>query len=149
MTRDTQSIIKTTPKTIASPLTPTVAIPPEGRPGGLASPPKRIQLSRRRGWRKPPNTVVVARPTKWGNPFRATEDYPVERAVADYDKWLHTDPQGIETLHAAKVVLCGMNLACWCRPGTPCHAEVLLKLVNGDPKIPAKDDSLRVHVENR
>lgn len=31
--------------------------------------PKRIQLRRTKGWRKPPNTVVVARPSKWGNPF--------------------------------------------------------------------------------
>lgn len=33
--------------------------------------PKRIQLSRRKGWRKPEGAVVVARPSRWGNPFRA------------------------------------------------------------------------------
>ncbi len=32
--------------------------------------PERVQLSRRKGWRKPENTVVVARPSKYGNPFR-------------------------------------------------------------------------------
>lgn len=32
--------------------------------------PQRIQLSRRKGWRMPENTVSVARPTKYGNPFR-------------------------------------------------------------------------------
>jgi hypothetical protein len=31
--------------------------------------PKRVQLSRRKGARKPPDAVTVARPTKWGNPF--------------------------------------------------------------------------------
>ncbi len=31
---------------------------------------ERIQLSRRRGYRKPEGTVVVARPSGWGNPFR-------------------------------------------------------------------------------
>lgn len=31
--------------------------------------PERIQLSRKKGWRKPENTVVVSRPSKWGNPF--------------------------------------------------------------------------------
>ena len=31
--------------------------------------PLRIQLSRRKGWRMPPNTVKVDRTTKWGNPF--------------------------------------------------------------------------------
>ena len=32
--------------------------------------PKRIQLRRTKGWRMPENTVKVARPTKWGNPFK-------------------------------------------------------------------------------
>jgi hypothetical protein len=31
--------------------------------------PKRIQLRRTKGWRKPPGAIVVARPSKWGNPF--------------------------------------------------------------------------------
>jgi hypothetical protein len=25
----------------------------------------------------------------------------------------------------------GKNLACWCKPGAPCHADVLLELANG------------------
>lgn len=29
-----------------------------------------IQLRRTKGWRLPPNTVVVSRPSKWGNPFK-------------------------------------------------------------------------------
>ena len=32
--------------------------------------PERIQLNRRKGYRKPEGAVVVARPSKWGNPFR-------------------------------------------------------------------------------
>ena len=32
--------------------------------------PQRIQLRRTKGWRKPEGAVVVARPTKWGNPFK-------------------------------------------------------------------------------
>jgi hypothetical protein len=31
--------------------------------------PRRVQLSRKRGWRMPENTVKVTRPGKWGNPF--------------------------------------------------------------------------------
>lgn len=31
---------------------------------------ERVQLRRVKGWRMPPNTVVVARPTILGNPFR-------------------------------------------------------------------------------
>lgn len=32
--------------------------------------PERIQLRRARGWRLPPGAVSVARPSRWGNPFR-------------------------------------------------------------------------------
>jgi len=35
--------------------------------------PERIQLSRKKGWRKPEGAVIVARPSKWGNPFRLDE----------------------------------------------------------------------------
>lgn len=35
--------------------------------------PRRIQLSRRKGWRKPEGAIVVARPSKWGNPYRVGE----------------------------------------------------------------------------
>lgn len=33
------------------------------------STPKRIQRSRRRGWRMPEGAVYVGRPTRWGNPY--------------------------------------------------------------------------------
>ncbi|XWO59890.1 DUF4326 domain-containing protein (plasmid) [Pseudomonas luteola] len=32
--------------------------------------PARIQLRRTKGWRLPEGAVRVARPGKWGNPFR-------------------------------------------------------------------------------
>lgn len=32
--------------------------------------PKRIQLRRTKGWKMPPNTVSVAPPSRYGNPFR-------------------------------------------------------------------------------
>lgn len=31
--------------------------------------PKRIQLRRTKGWRKPDGAIVVARPSRWGNPY--------------------------------------------------------------------------------
>src|SRR5690606_7826441 len=35
---------------------------------------ERVQLSRRKGWRMPPNTVKVDRSTRWGNPYQAGQD---------------------------------------------------------------------------
>ena len=61
--------------------------------------PQRVQLSRRKGWRLPPNTVNVARPTKWGNPYRvqrAGRDVPLRYAVVDRQAWIvvHHDKWG-------------------------------------------------------
>ena len=92
--------------------------------------PRRIQLHRTKGWRKPEGAVVVARPTKWGNPFVVT-DGDSARAAALYEDWLEhsVDPRAAslrEDLHE----LAGRELACWCPPDRPCHADVLLRLAN-------------------
>lgn len=91
--------------------------------------PCRIQLSRRKGWRIPANTIVVARPTKWGNPFRASTLEERKVAVAKYRAWLKT-PEGKELVREAKRVLPGHNLACWCSLDGPCHADVWLEIAN-------------------
>lgn len=44
--------------------------------------PKRVQLRRTKGWRKPEGAIVVARPSKWGNPFPAGGAWMVWTAVA-------------------------------------------------------------------
>ena len=44
--------------------------------------PERIQLRRTKGWRKPDGAVVVARPSKWGNPFPVKGDWIMWTAVA-------------------------------------------------------------------
>lgn len=48
---------------------------PEFYPAAVNAP-KRIQLQRTKGWRKPGGAVVVARPTKWGNPFHVSNHHP-------------------------------------------------------------------------
>ena len=44
-------------------------------------PPIRIQRKRTKGWRMPPNTVYVGRPTIWGNPFHVYEGDRAEPAA--------------------------------------------------------------------
>jgi hypothetical protein len=87
--------------------------------------PKRIQQKRRKGWRMPPNSVSVARPSKWGNPY-SLETYSREKAIAMYREYL-TKGKGkslpVETLR-------GKNLACYCAPDQACHADVLLEIAN-------------------
>ena len=106
--------------------------------------PQRVQLSRKKGWRMPPDTISVARPGRWGNPFSVLPEFApgtqvgryvampsVEQAVAAYRRWLRDDPAGQRVAQEAKSALRGHNLACWCRLDGPCHAQVLLELVNG------------------
>lgn len=101
------------------------------------SEPIRIQLSRRKGWRKPDNTVVVSRPSRWGNPFRAKDWRPNgegfirdnAEAVELFRAWLVENPLGRLLAFQARHELRGKNLACWCSAG-PCHADVLLAISN-------------------
>jgi hypothetical protein len=100
--------------------------------------PKRIQRQRTRGWRMPPNTVYVGRPTKWGNPYEVVDildafsgDVAAARldCVSSY-RWALT--HGGDGSHLLQMLpeLRGKDLACWCPLGQPCHADVLLELAN-------------------
>ena len=92
--------------------------------------PKRIQRKRIKGWRMPEGAIYVGRPTKWGNPYRegipehymttmgvvsAFEFYAIER--------LRKEPRWLDELR-------GHDLACYCRPSKPCHADILLDISN-------------------
>lgn len=114
--------------------------------------PERIQLSRKKGWRMPPNTVKVDRSTIWGNHWIVWQD-PNENGqwIATRNSSEHhpvgTKAEGIAVAvreHARELKLKrdsygfaswllplrGKNLACWCQPDQPCHADVLIELAN-------------------
>lgn len=93
--------------------------------------PHRIQLSRRRGWRKPEGAVVVSRPTRWGNPYQAGKDGDGGRAylVQLYREYL-ARPEQADLVTAIRAELRGKDLACWCPLDQPCHADVLLEIAN-------------------
>ena len=96
--------------------------------------PQRIQRKRTKGWKMPPNTVYVGRPTEWGNPFRITDyqgqDYARRQFCVDdfREQVMHFDAGFFRNHIRAKLV--GKNLACWCPLNQPCHADVLLEIAN-------------------
>lgn len=91
--------------------------------------PQRVQLRRAKGWRKPPGVVVVARPSRWGNPFRLGPDGDRAAVVARYREALERGELGF-TVDDVRRVLRGRDLACWCPLDGPCHADVLLDVAN-------------------
>ena len=111
--------------------------------------PKRIRFPRGvKGWRTPPNTVIVTRPSRWGNPFVVRKDlapgtklpgrysrtYTVvptaEDAVRCFREYMHASPAKQKE---ARRELRGKDLACNCELDQPCHADVLLAIANDDP----------------
>lgn len=100
--------------------------------------PLRVQLSRKKGWRMPPNTVKVCRPGKWGNPFLVGPDRNQRQAVECFEHWLTTPgitagiPEKKQAILDSLHELRGKNLACWCPIGSACHRDVLLRLANAE-----------------
>lgn len=127
--------------------------------------PVRLQLSRKAGFRLQEHSravnglpaVNVARPSKWGNPFRVAKAVECagvrvpgitpESAVALFRQRWEAALAQWPSARAALADLTGRNLACWCllcdlhREGgrpigsdcphcDPCHADVLLELAN-------------------
>ena len=90
--------------------------------------PQRFQIKRRKGWKKPANGVVVARPSKWGNPFKISSKVTREKAVAMFEEHLARMPANARESFLAP--LRGKDLGCWCPLNVPCHADVLLKWAN-------------------
>ena len=118
--------------------------------------PRLIQRKRTAGWRLPEGAVCVTRPGKWGNPFqvrepvsRDSELWPyivgvlpegvtrglsavrllrVEDVLEAHFRWFVEQPHLMLTVEQE---LGGKDLACWCKPGRPCHGEFLLGLANG------------------
>ena len=120
----------------------------------MSAKPQRMQLSRHAGFNLQEAShrlnglpaKRVTRPGPWGNPFSIDDiakRYKLDaeaaqvKAVELCGQWLRGtldkklspgEPPSHETIRRE---LKGYNLACWCKPGTPCHSEVLLEIANG------------------
>ena len=90
--------------------------------------PRRLQLSRKKGFRLPAGAIVVSRPTKWGNPYKPGK-LTRAQAVAAYRRDLTAGKLRVSAADA-RTELHGHNLACWCSLDGPCHADVLLEVAN-------------------
>ena len=112
--------------------------------------PLRIVLSRRAGFDLQAISQAlnglpaqsVARPGPWGNPFTIDammaeagleKDAAQAEAVRRYGRWVKGEIEGPRPpaeRAKSRAELGGKNLACWCREGSPCHVDELLRLAN-------------------
>lgn len=102
------------------------------------------------------DTVSVARPTLWGNPFYVSRWRDAKTCIAlfedamqgvwnpatsahlpeawcgygEHQQWLERMRKAGGHPTEMVQVLRGKNLACWCQLEQPCHADVLLRLAN-------------------
>lgn len=105
--------------------------------------PERIQRKRTAGWRMPKNTLSVCRPGRWGNRYSIGSapqhidgrNWLIEngeQAKRFYREWLDWQFSHFPSYRDdIRRELGGKNLACWCKLGEPCHADVLLEVANG------------------
>lgn len=88
--------------------------------------PRGIQLQRVKGWKMPPDTISVARPSQFGNAFKIgklTRAQAIENHRAATIKKLKVDPDYLGVLR-------NQNLACYCPLDMACHRDTLLALAN-------------------
>jgi hypothetical protein len=93
--------------------------------------PVRLRLSRAKGFSLQSHSLAtngllavnVARPSKWGNPFKFDDSigHPVLRYACEVAPLI--PPEHIAQLR-------GKNLACYCHLEKQCHADVLLDMAN-------------------
>lgn len=96
---------------------------------------ERLRLSTKKGFKLPRGAVSVAHGTRWATPFGIGSKVlfgpgkveTSKQAVDEYSRLLDAEPW--RKVHVRKE-LRGKNLYCTCRPGEPCHADLLLQIAN-------------------
>ena len=105
--------------------------------------PRRLQRLRAKGWRKPPNSFCVTRPSVFGNPFKTAAAFRTWMKYGLVGKsdlrpeWMPMTMQRAEKLLAKRneiirrlPELKGLALLCWCGLDKDCHADVYLEMLN-------------------
>jgi hypothetical protein len=122
--------------------------------------PKRIQRRRTKGWQMPEDAIYVGRGSRWGNPWKVWRDVwdgtwwvSSSGHHGPFTSKAEANAKAVELYrldlttpgpHHSRMIdpvptpadvwkhLRGRDLACWCAPGLPCHAETLLAIANGE-----------------
>lgn len=111
--------------------------------------PTRIQRSRAKGSKLPPNTICCTRPSQFSNPYpigsyvqpvgpqkTARNDEILitrDNCLLFFEEWarqmLDHDPKWLEPLRKADF------LACWCKLENKCHVDIIIRLLRETTKL--------------
>ena len=87
----------------------------------------------------PDHTKDVSRSSRWGNRVSEPAVYGDPEAhlaaIEEYRRWAFA-PEQAAWRESVRQGLRGWNLACYCKPGLDCHADVLLKIANSEEAHP-------------
>lgn len=75
----------------------------------------------------PKGAVLVARPSRWNNPFKIGQDGTREKVIQKYGAYI---AKRIRSGELDVMTLRGTDLVCYRAP-LPCHGDVLLEPANG------------------
>jgi hypothetical protein len=98
--------------------------------------PTRIQRTRLKGAKLPPNTICVTRPGRFSNPYKIGElNHDTGERVTpgkclDYfEYYLRRRYPGEQLREFLDPLREADHIACWCKTSAPCHGDILLKLM--------------------
>ena len=79
----------------------------------------------------PTDGIRVTRPTRYGNPHKVADVGSNAEAVRLFRQDLMAGRLRA-TVEDVRRELRGRDLYCFCKPGEPCHADVLIEVANAD-----------------
>ncbi len=107
-------------------MTIATAVPQSANPTRPSLPPTTV-VNKSRG---AAYDVYIGRPSCWGNPFVIGRDGDRAAVIAQYERWIATQPHLLARLGELR----GKRLACFCAPQA-CHGHVLARLADALPAL--------------
>ena len=74
-------------------------------------------------WSRDPNNIYIGRPSRWGNPFKLSQESSREEVVKNFEKYIRGNSELLQCIKELR----GKSLGCWCYPKL-CHGVVLHRL---------------------
>ena len=96
---------------------------------------RRIQRSRKKGSRQPPNTLYCGRPTERRNPFPIGEEYTREEALAEFRRAFWANELPVTPARVRAEYVSYDYFSCWCRLDQECHVDEYIRTIHCEHRL--------------